>query len=461
MAKFTHQQLQLHNSWWIRPELILEDEKILELQNKKYQWHHPFLDLLPRDKFVLFTLRGPRQIGKTTLLKLIIKKLLLEVKHQKEAVFFFPCDNLETFQELTELLVFYLDFIQARTEKRSFLFLDEISFVKEWQRAVKYLVDSGRLKNTLIVLTGSNILDLKFSSERLPGRRGEFFQPDIEVFPLTFAEFVSLVEPKLSCSDPFLALSNLPQYRKLFEDYLLTGGFPANINYFYQNGFIPIWVYERYLSWIEGDLHKMGKSEKLAYGLLDQVIKRLTTPVSWYKLAKEAGIVSFDTVNQYLDLLEKMFVLFPALYFSIPEKKSIYRKNKKIYFFDPFIFNALKAKIDGFLPEAFNYSKNLHTKGELKPLLVENIVAFHLKRIYQEFLYYGRIGEKEVDLVGFKKGCYGYYEAKYQSQVQKEDFSWIKNLIKKDKLTVLTQKDFHQEKNFSLVPTELFLACLK
>lgn len=460
MAKFTHRQLQLHNPWWIRQELILEDEKLMELQKKKYQWHHPFLASFPKEKYVLFTLRGPRQIGKTTLLKLIIKKLLLEERKEKEAVFFFPCDTIEDYKELEELLGFYLDFAQPRTGERLFIFLDEISFVTEWQRTLKLFVDMGRLRNTLVVLTGSNILDLKFSSERLPGRRGEFFQPDIEIAPLTFQEFISLVAPELAIQDPFLGLSNLPKYQKLFEDYLLTGGFPANINYYYSDKFIPIWVYEQYLSWIEGDLHKVGKSEKLAYNLVREIIKRLTTPVSWYRLGREAGISSFETVNDYLEILEKMFVVSPLHYFSLPEKKSYYRKNKKVYFTDPFIFHSFAAKIDGFLPQAFNYSKNYLLSQEKIPSLVEMVVTAILKRNFQEFLFYGRSQEKEIDFVGYKKGRYSYFEVKYQSQVDSREFIWAKELIPGGTLTILSKKDYFYDKKILIVPAELFLASL-
>lgn len=245
MNKISKSQLQSHNSWWIRPELVLEDTKITEFEGQRYKWWPPAYYGFPLDQDAILTLRGPRQVGKTTLLKLLIKRLLLKEKYPREAIFFYPCDRIADYNELHLLLSEFLAFAQPRTRKRLFIFLDEISFVKEWQRAIKELVDSGKLKNAMVLLTGSNILDIKFSSERLPGRRGEIFKPDIEMLPLDFSGFLGLV-----CSDlkekgyEEIFSLHFPRLQKLFEDFLLTGGFLTTINQFYTKDFIPAYVYE-------------------------------------------------------------------------------------------------------------------------------------------------------------------------------------------------------------------------
>lgn len=80
--------MQSHNPWWLRQELILEDDKIKEFEKQKYKFWHLFYFSFPLNKEAIFTLRGSRQVGKTTLLKLLIRKLLLEKKVQRESVFF-------------------------------------------------------------------------------------------------------------------------------------------------------------------------------------------------------------------------------------------------------------------------------------------------------------------------------------------------------------------------------------
>ena len=53
--------------------------------------------------------------------------------------------------------------------------LDEITAVKDWTRAVKYLVDAGALENIYLLLTGSSTVEIKRGYERMPGRRGHGF----------------------------------------------------------------------------------------------------------------------------------------------------------------------------------------------------------------------------------------------------------------------------------------------
>lgn len=448
--------LQEHNPWWRRPEFILEDNYIVELKRQKYPYYHPLYQNLPVDKDGILTLRGPRRIGKTTLLKLIVKRLLLNDKVEKENVFFFPCDSLKDFKELEEMLRTYLDYIRPKSQKRLFIFLDEISFVNDWQRSIKLLKDTARLKKVLVLLTGSNVLDLKYSSERLPGRRGDIFPWDITFLPLTFNEFINLVEPKLISLPLSFSLSLLPQFKKLFSDYLLVGGFPTTINEFFSKGYLASQTYEIFLAWIEGDLHKVGKSETSCYQILTRVFSHLTTPVSFYKLSKEAGIASHTTVEEYVDILEKMFIVSRLPYFSLDEKRLYFRKNSKIYFSDPFIFNALLSKVNGFSGESFSYSNHFIQDLKNRPMLVENLLAQHLKRSFSN-LYFGRgKKDKEIDFVGFQKGKYSYFEAKYQKNVTAEEFYWTKNILGRGKLTILTQRDYEKGK-ISLVPAEMYL----
>mgnify|MGYP005841266657 FL=1 len=452
-------KIQEHNPWWRRPEFILEDNSILELKKQKYLFLHPLYKNLPLTKDGILTLRGPRRIGKTTLLKLLIKRLLLQEKIEKENVFFFPCDTIKDFQELEELLILYLNYIRPRTNKRLFIFLDEISFVNQWQRAIKKLVDGGKLKNSLCLITGSNILDLQYSSERLPGRRGEVFPWDIKFLPLSFNQFVKLLKPELIADSLSLSLALLPEFKKLFTDYLITGGFPVTINEYFNKGYIATETYEIFLAWIEGDLHKTGKSEESAYQILYRLFVHLGNPVSLYKLSRECGIASHTTVDEYLDIFEKMFLLFKTPFFSLDEKTFLPRKNRKIYFTDPFILNALKAKVNGFSQQAFSYTKEQVTAPSQQACLVENVAASHFKRQFNQ-LYFGRSGkDREIDFVGFKEGRYSYFEVKYQSQVIKEEFLWAKKILGKNKLVVLSQKDYEENK-ISILPAEMFLGYL-
>lgn len=458
MPQMDKSQLQSHNPWWLRPELILEDSKILEFEKQKFQWQPKIFKKKELNKDVIFTLRGPRQVGKTTFIKLLIKKLLLKDKHTKEAIFYFACDRIADFNELYNLIKSYLDFIRPRTNKRIFIFLDEISFVKDWQRAIKQLKDQGKLKKAVLILTGSNTLDLKYSSERMPGRRGEASKLDREILPLNFKEYLELIQKDLiELSSQELSQLHLPKLKKLFEDYLLTGGFIANVNEFHQKKYISPIRFEVYSSWIEGDLHKIGKSEKTLLRLSEQIEKHLTSSVSFYKLAKETGLASYATIEDYVDILEKMFVLIRLDYFDISQKKPDYKKNHKFYFSDPFVLYTLLSKTKGFLDDPFNFSKREFITREKQPIWSELSVVSLFSRLYPQ-IYYGKIGDREIDLVARKEGKYIFCEVKYQEKASLQDFHWIDQAIsKKEKLIVITKQDFAVGKNRVLVPREVFL----
>lgn len=446
---------QLYNPWWETTEAINNDIKILEFQAQKYQYIHPFLKKFPAGQDAILTLRGPRRIGKTTLVKLIIKRLLLDLKIPSENVFFYSCDQVADFKELSQVLTEYLAYIRPRTGKRIFIFLDEISFVKEWQRTIKALVDTGQFAKATCLLTGSSTIDLVFSSERLPGRRGLLPKPDVALLPLTFAEFVRLVNPELANKQKFSF--HLAPLQKLFDDYLLTGGFPNTINEYYQKGFISSTTFETFIKWIEGDLHKMGKSEKLASQILERVFVHLTTPISWYSLAKEAGIGSHATVIDYIEILERLFVLFDIKCFLVDQRRMDIKKNRKIYFTDPFIYNCLYAQTSGFLDEAFTFISKQVVTVKIKPHLAENIVASHLARIFPS-LFYGKLKGHEIDFVGKAKRAFCFFEVKYQQKVTQTEFSWAKTFI--PSLTVVTKKDFYENK-IKLLPLAVFLATIK
>lgn len=455
MANISISQIQARNSWWQRPELVLDDPYLSKLREADYIYRHPLLTDFPVDRDAVLTLRGPRRIGKTTLLMQIIRWLLLEKGVRPQNVMFFPGDTVSDFRELKSLLETYLEFIRPRSSKRIYIFLDEISFIKDWPRAVKELADRGAFQNATLLITGSNILDLKFSSERMPGRRGEKFPWDVEFLPLSFSEFLSLIGEKKGLDSYLAANAKLPQLRKFFLEYLLVGGFPLTINEYYKTGRLAPETYEIFLSWIEGDLHRVGKSEDTAYHIFGRLFRHLTSPVSFYKLTRESGLSSHETTQEYLDIFGKMFLTVEFPHLTIEQKKAEPRKNRKFYFMDPFIFNVIKARVDGFVHDPFGYSKEGIVTEDTLPRLVENTVAAFLSRRFFK-TYVGQSSVGEVDIVGFEEGEYHYYEVKYQNKVRAHEFAKLREKLDRP-LVVLTKRDYH-ENDVNLIPAEAFLA---
>lgn len=445
--------IEVLNPWWKGKEFIARDKHILDLKEKEYQWRPELLEKLKLIPNNIFTLRGPRQVGKTTLVKLLIKNLLEKVN--EKAIFFWNCDELIDFRELSSLLREYLNFAEIHGIKEKFIFLDEISRVKNWQRAIKFLADSGELRNCCLLLTGSHTLDIKYGMGRLPGRTGKEGK-DLMLLPMSFSEFVNLIKPDLNEKIKKIKKFELSGINKiissvkvfdselkvLFSQYLITGGFPLVINEFLVNKKIPEYVYELYFKWVAGDIVKWGKQEKILIQLMKSVILKQSSAISWDSLAKDAEIKSHKTVSSYVETLEGMFVLVIAYFLELSKKVPDYNKNKKIYFLDPFIYHVFNQKI---------YFK----ENEISPELIESVVITNLMRISQGTFYWK--GKKEVDFL-LRRGEEVFpIEIKYQNKIFKQDYAALYSF---NRGILVTKNHLDLGNKYSAIPAHLMLAVI-
>ena len=191
------QTLQKQNPWWENPLRINEDNKLMELEKFELRWTPRLLKHIDFEKNAVYSIRGPRQIGKTTTLKIVIRNILKTKPAQN--IFYFACDNLKDNLQLSEILELFYERVRTQNQERVYIFLDEISYVKDWQKAVKHFIDLKGSQNITITLTGSDILDLKKSSERLPGRVGEKegVSSNKILLPMKFSEFIEIKRPNL------------------------------------------------------------------------------------------------------------------------------------------------------------------------------------------------------------------------------------------------------------------------
>ena len=164
----------------------------------------------------------------------------------------------------------YLSMTRQWGVEECVLFLDEITFVEDWWRAIKVRIDAGMLNKHVLVITGSCSMDLLAQKERFPGRRGK--GKDIYMLPMDFASYVRKlggVETKLAPASDLDALEeNLRanalsggRIRELFRCYLKTGGFPLPIREFFEHGRVSYDSQKAYLDWIRNDWRKAGKSD--------------------------------------------------------------------------------------------------------------------------------------------------------------------------------------------------------
>ena len=185
------------NPWWRNPLSIEEDRHIAIWKNSRVPSDPRVRYRFKWDRDAIYTLRGPRQVGKTTLLKQMIRDLLSKVDSKR--VFYHTCDLVDNPKNLTDVVAGYVDAVRVDTKERLFIFLDEISSIRDWQRGIKHLVDVGKMQNTTAILTGSHTIDIKRAIEKLPGRRGEVDDAiDKILIPMKFSEYVETLSPELA-----------------------------------------------------------------------------------------------------------------------------------------------------------------------------------------------------------------------------------------------------------------------
>ena len=137
-------ELTLKNNPWWKGE---EDYTIAEWERMKERWFPEWVNKISLEPFSLNFIVGPRQVGKTTGIKLLIKKLVEEKSNKPERIFYFTCDLVVDLEHLKKIIDWYLSFKKANNIVSSFIFLDEVTSLREWWKIIKGYIDLGVFKN--------------------------------------------------------------------------------------------------------------------------------------------------------------------------------------------------------------------------------------------------------------------------------------------------------------------------
>lgn len=488
-------ELLENNPWWIDYSAIKSDPAIKSWNDSELKWV-PRLSKTFAAEDCIYSLRGPRQVGKTTLVKLKIAQDLKTVPKWNVMYYSFELENSP--RDVLNVLNEYFNRTMHNKHKRHFIYLDEISNIRDWQKAIKKLKDQGKLENCTIIVTGSHSIDLRRSTELLPGRRGfpSCGTLDKILLPMKFGEFALTTDKQLKTAmerHMLLAEDRLSVIRKLangilderlmelsafqndldrhFENYLLVGGMPAVVNEFLKNGFIRDSVYRTYVDAIMGSLQRMGKDESYVEQLVPNVIKSITTPMSWDSLKKDSEIGSHHTVDDYVKTLSGMFVLFMLYRYNSITNRPKFDSLKKIFFYDPFFMHAL----NGYVSQTDSYRLSVKTldSPETKSKITEQVVADHCLRMAfsmtsnkmgfshrSSVFYWKSKTSREVDFVVRDNDTLIPIEVKYQNQIKRDDLYGLidfKKATKIDRGFIITKNKLQVENGTVLIPASLFL----
>jgi uncharacterized protein len=327
-------------------------------------------------------LLGPRRVGKTFLLKEYIKDV-------KEKYIFWNGEDFAVHDLLKRRSVQNYRNILGDT---GLLIIDEAQKIPDVGKILKLMVDSfDKLK---IIVTGSSAFDItNLTGEPLTGRKHE-----IQLFPVSESEYSQFEKPEERHDNLLLRL--------------IYGNMPELINYAdlkdkreYLGDLINSYLLKDILA-----LERIKNSSKI-FELLRLIAFQAGNEVSLQELGRQLSM-SKNTVERYLDLLTKVFVIYRLNGFSRNLRKEIV-KNSKWYFYDNGIRNAIIAN--------FNSVGSRDDIGLLweNYILSERIKHQHYSGLPVNNYFWRTYDKQEIDLIEEREGKLFAYEFKWKHDPSK------------------------------------------
>jgi len=318
---------------------------------------------------------GARQVGKTTL----IKKILSQKKF-----LFLDADDPTVRTLLTNPNT---EQIRVLLGKNDTVFIDEAQRINNIGITLKIITD--QFNDVQLFVSGSSSFDLGNKlNEPLTGRKWEY-----ELFPISWEEY----EKKIG----FLTAEQQIENRLLYGFYPDVLNNPGNEKEILKN-LVNSYLYRDILAFSE--IRKPEVLEKLLQALALQ----MGSEVNYNELAQTVGINKV-TVQKYIEILEKGFIVFRLKSFNRNLRSEI-KRNKKVYFFD----NGVRNTIIG------NFSPlNLRTdKGALWEnfLVSERLKQNSYKQTFAQMFFWRTKQQQEIDFIEEKNSVVTGYEFKWSAK---------------------------------------------
>lgn len=318
-------------------------------------------------------LTGVRRCGKSTILKLIMKRLVEERGIAPDQIVSFRFDSMEydgySAREMYALLKGTL-----APQRRTYLFLDEVQEIEGWEKVVNSLATDFDVD---IYLTGSN--SRMMSSEIATYLTGRYVA--FRIYTLSFGEYLFFKSHYAEVGDP----------KQELAEYVRLGGFPGTHLQAYSQDEVYTIVRDIYNSTVFSDIVRRNQIKKVDQ--LERVVKYVfnnvgntfsASSISAY-LKSERRSLDNETIYSYLDKLESAYLLHRCSRYDL-RGKAILKTQEKFYLADV----ALRYSVLGYNEDSVAAS-------------LENVVYLELLRRGYE-VYIGKTPDGEVDFVATRQG---------------------------------------------------------
>ena len=324
------------------------------------------------NKGKVIVLIGPRQVGKSTLVFSLLKETEFLFLDGDDAVVAETLANANT-ETLKNIIGDY-----------KYVFIDEVQRIPNINLKLKIIVD--QIKDVQVIVSGSSAFDINHvTQEPLTGRKFEY-----HLYPISWNEFEKNV--------------GYMKAQQQLEIRLLYGMYPdviTNLGNEFEilKNLVSSYLYKDVLN-LAG-IRKSDVLEKILQALAFQV----GSEVSYNEIAQLVG-VDKNTVNNYIDLLEKAFVVFKLNSYSKNLRNEI-KANKKIYFYDNGVRNMLIGN--------FNGIQFRHDKGALWEnfLISEKVKQLSYSNSLSKPYFWRTTSQQEIDYIEINADTVSAFEFKW------------------------------------------------
>ena len=346
---------------------------------------------------------GPRQVGKTTLLK----KIATESEH---SVLWLNGDEADVriiFSNATSSK------IKNIIGKNDLVIIDEAQRISNIGISLKLLIDN--FPDINVIATGSSAFELaNHISEPLTGRKTELF-----LFPLSFQEMASH--------------SGLQEERRMLEHRIIYGYYPevitspGNEKETLQR-LTDAYLYKDILSF------ERVKKTSLIEKLLRALALQLGNQVSYHELGQIIGADN-QTVERYVNLLEQAYIVFSLTSLSRNLRNEL-KKSRKIYFYDNGIRNAL---IRNFNPLELRQDTGILWENFL---ISERLKATGYKKMWMNRYFWRTLAQQEIDYIEEYDGKFYAYEFKWSEKVKAKISKTFINAYPDSDVKIISKNNF-------------------
>lgn len=330
--------------------------------------------LLSNGKAII--IMGARQVGKSTLLETIFR--------HRDSVLWMTGDDLDIQELFSQMTSTRLKALLGNTKT---LIIDEAQRIPDIGLRLKLITD--QIKDVQVVATGSSSFELASKvNESMAGRKREF-----RMFPMSFSEMVSH--------------TNLLEELRLIPHRLVFGYYPEVVS---NPGHESVILKELSDSFLYKDilsLENINKPEKIVR-LLKALAFQIGSQVSYNEIGQLVGLDT-KTVERYIDILEKSYIIFRLGTFSRNLRNEL-KASRKIYFWDLGIRNYLIGNLS-----------QVENRTDVGALWENYVITERLKRNYYlgsiaQYWFWRTIQQKEIDYLEEENGQLHAYEFKWNDK---------------------------------------------